>query len=152
MCTDKPVRQPVSGSLESCTVSEPVLEDLLETAAIPELVRTAPSHVREMIEREAAMPAHRNPTKAVAAMTDQEPRSLEELNRLIAAADPMVEGGTRAVLGEGPVGAAIAFVGEQPADQEDLQARPFVGPPAKSSTARWPRSASSARRPTSQTP
>ena len=89
----------------------------------------AASRVREMIEREAAMPAHRNPTKAVAAMmTDQEPRTLDELNRLIAAADPMVEGGTRAVLGEGPVGAAIAFVGEQPGDQEDLQGRPFVGP------------------------
>ena len=104
-------------------------KNLPETAAIPELVRTAPSRVREMIEREAAMPAHRNPAKAVAAMmADQEPRSLEELNRLIAAADPMVEGGTRAVLGEGPVGAAIAFVGEQPGDQEDLQGRPFVGP------------------------
>ena len=32
------------------------------------------------------------------------------------------------MLGEGPVGAAIAFVGEQPGDQEDLQGRPFVGP------------------------
>jgi len=52
------------------------------------------------------------------------PHSLEELNRLIAEAP----GPTRAVLGEGPVGAAIAFVGEQPGDQEDLQGRPFVGP------------------------
>ena len=26
------------------------------------------------------------------------------------------------------MGAAIAFVGEQPGDQEDLQGRPFVGP------------------------
>ena len=32
------------------------------------------------------------------------------------------------MLGEGPVGAAIAFVGEQPGDQEDLQGHPFVGP------------------------
>jgi DNA polymerase len=32
------------------------------------------------------------------------------------------------VLGEGPVGAAIVFVGEQPGDQEDVQGRPFVGP------------------------
>jgi uracil-DNA glycosylase len=56
------------------------------------------------------------------------PRTLDELNRLIDAAPPMVEGGTRAVLGEGPVGAPIAFVGEQPGDQEDLQGRPFVGP------------------------
>jgi DNA polymerase len=39
-----------------------------------------------------------------------------------------VPGATRAVLGEGPVGAAVAFVGEQPGDQEDLQGRPFVGP------------------------
>ena len=32
------------------------------------------------------------------------------------------------MLGEGPIGAAIAFVGEQPGDQEDRQGRPFVGP------------------------
>lgn len=54
--------------------------------------------------------------------------TLEALNRQIAAAEPMVAGSSRAVLGEGPVGAAIAFVGEQPGDQEDLQGRPFVGP------------------------
>jgi DNA polymerase len=35
------------------------------------------------------------------------------------------------VLGEGPVGASIAFVGEQPGDQEDLIGRPFVGPAGK---------------------
>jgi DNA polymerase len=103
-------------------------KNLPEAASIPELVRSAPSRVREMIAREAAMPARRNPEKAVVAMADQTPRSLEELNALIAAAEPMVEGGTRAVLGEGPLGAAIAFVGEQPGDQEDLQGRPFVGP------------------------
>jgi DNA polymerase len=56
------------------------------------------------------------------------PRTLAALNRLIAAAEPMVEGGTRAVLGEGPLHADIAFVGEQPGDQEDLQGKPFVGP------------------------
>ncbi len=74
------------------------------------------------------MPVKRNPDKAVAAMQDQAPRSLEELNRIIAASEPLVPGATRAVLGEGPVGAAIAFVGEQPGDQEDLAGRPFVGP------------------------
>lgn len=57
-----------------------------------------------------------------------EPRSLTELNRMIAAAKPMVHGGHKAVLGEGPIGAPLAFVGEQPGDQEDLQGRPFVGP------------------------
>jgi len=56
------------------------------------------------------------------------PGSLAELNALIATSRPLTPGADRAVMGEGPVGAAIAFVGEQPGDQEDLQGRPFVGP------------------------
>ena len=56
------------------------------------------------------------------------PATLAEFNRLLAAMPPQVEGGTRAVPGEGPVGAGLALVGEQPGDQEDLQGRPFVGP------------------------
>jgi DNA polymerase len=32
------------------------------------------------------------------------------------------------VFGEGPLDAAMMFVGEQPGDQEDLAGRPFVGP------------------------
>lgn len=102
--------------------------NLPETRAIPELVRGAEARVREMIAAEAAAPAHRMPMKAVAAMTEQGPKTLAELNRQILAAPPMVEGGTRAVLGEGRVGAPILFVGEQPGDQEDLQGKPFVGP------------------------
>ena len=43
----------------------------------------------------------------------------------------MVKGGARAVLGEGPLHPDIAFVGEQPGDQEDLAGRPFVGPAGK---------------------
>jgi len=35
---------------------------------------------------------------------------------------------TQAVSGEGPQGARIMLVGEQPGDQEDLAGRPFVGP------------------------
>lgn len=73
------------------------------------------------------MPLKRNPDN-IAAMAQQEPKSLAALNRIIAASEPLVPGATRAVLGEGPQGAAIAFVGEQPGDQEDLQGRPFVGP------------------------
>lgn len=57
-----------------------------------------------------------------------EPATIESLNAMMAASPPGVQGGTRAVLGEGPVGASIAFVGEQPGDQEDRQGRPFVGP------------------------
>ena len=41
------------------------------------------------------------------------------------------EGPIQTVFGEGPVHAALVFVGEQPGDQEDLQGRPFVGPAGK---------------------
>jgi DNA polymerase len=103
-------------------------KNLPETETIPHLLQTAPARVEAMIEQAAATPVKRNPDKAVAAMADQNPRSLADLNRIIAAADPLVPGATRAVLGEGPIGARIAFVGEQPGDQEDLAGRPFVGP------------------------
>lgn len=61
----------------------------------------------------------------------KQPKSLAALNRIIAASAPPFEGSPRAVLGEGPIGAAIAFVGEQPGDVEDKQGRPFVGPAGK---------------------
>jgi DNA polymerase len=41
---------------------------------------------------------------------------------------PLYREATQAVPGEGPVGAKLMLVGEQPGDQEDLAGRPFVGP------------------------
>ena len=41
---------------------------------------------------------------------------------------PIGQHATQAVSGEGPVGARLMLVGEQPGDQEDLRGRPFVGP------------------------
>jgi DNA polymerase len=38
------------------------------------------------------------------------------------------ERATQGVAGEGPTGARLLLVGEQPGDEEDLQGRPFVGP------------------------
>jgi DNA polymerase len=76
--------------------------NLPEAQSIPGLIRAAPLRVTAMMEQEAAMPAKRDPAKAVAAM-GRDPKSLAELNRIIAAAEPMVTGGTRAVLGEGPL-------------------------------------------------
>jgi len=66
--------------------------------------------------------------KGIAQEGRHEPMTLDALNALIAASKPLVPGATRAVLGEGPVGASVAFVGEQPGDQEDQLGRPFVGP------------------------
>jgi DNA polymerase len=55
------------------------------------------------------------------------------LDRLAAAlqacrACDLFEGATQAVLGEGPGGASMMLVGEQPGDREDEQGHPFVGP------------------------
>lgn len=102
--------------------------NLPEAQLIPRMIQEAPQRVQAMIEREASTPMKRNPEKAVAAMADQTPKSLDALNRIIAASEPPAPFSPKAVLGEGPIGAAIAFVGEQPGDQEDLEGRPFIGP------------------------
>jgi probable DNA metabolism protein len=99
-----------------------------ETKSIPDMLRAASSRVDQMIAAEPQPSIKRNPEKALATMLDPDINSLDELNAIIASSDPFVRGGARAVLGEGPRGAAIAFVGEQPGDQEDIQGRPFVGP------------------------
>jgi DNA polymerase len=99
-----------------------------EAAAIPGMIQSARSRVTDMIEQEIQMPAKRNPDKAVARMDEQAPQSLAALNKIIAASEPLVPGATRAVLGEGPLHAPLAFVGEQPGDQEDIEGHPFVGP------------------------
>ena len=41
---------------------------------------------------------------------------------------PLHVNATQTVFGEGPVGAVLMLVGEQPGDHEDRQGRPFVGP------------------------
>jgi DNA polymerase len=71
--------------------------------------------------------SHKPPSDKVAIGMKQA-TSLASFNRWMAKAAPMVKGGARAVPGEGPTGAAIALVGEQPGDQEDVAERPFVGP------------------------
>src|SRR5437763_265464 len=44
---------------------------------------------------------------------------------------PLYKIATQTVFGEGPVGARLMLVGEQPGDQEDLAGKPFVGPAGK---------------------
>lgn len=41
---------------------------------------------------------------------------------------PLHRNATQTVFGEGPTGADVVAVGEQPGDQEDRQGHPFVGP------------------------
>ncbi|MBT2336815.1 UdgX family uracil-DNA binding protein [Variovorax paradoxus] len=44
---------------------------------------------------------------------------------------PLGAHATQSAFGEGPVGAVLMVVGEQPGDKEDLEGRPFVGPAGK---------------------
>jgi uracil-DNA glycosylase family protein len=44
---------------------------------------------------------------------------------------PLYRSATQTVFGEGPPGARIMLVGEQPGDAEDLAGHPFVGPAGK---------------------
>ena len=103
-------------------------KNLPEAEVIGRLQREAPRRVEAMVARQAEEARKRDPAKAVAAMSEQGFATLEALNRAIAEARPPAPFSPRAVLGEGPLGAQIALVGEQPGDQEDLQGRPFVGP------------------------
>ncbi len=59
-----------------------------------------------------------------------DPPSYEQLAEAAAQcqACPLYRNATQTVFGEGPVGARLVLVGEQPGDQEDLKGRPFVGP------------------------
>jgi DNA polymerase len=41
---------------------------------------------------------------------------------------PWAAQATQMVFGEGPPGAPLLFIGEQPGDEEDIAGRPFVGP------------------------
>ncbi len=59
--------------------------------------------------------------------------TLPDLKRAAASctACDLYERATQTVFGEGPPGAAVMFVGEQPGDYEDVAGRPFVGPAGK---------------------
>ncbi len=113
-----------------------------ETRDIARLIAEAPARVAEMVARGATPPAVRrqrdvhlaapagvapamdllapkNPTEALAAL-----RAEVLADHTLAWAAQA----TQAVFGEGPIGAALLFVGEQPGDEEDIAGHPFVGP------------------------
>jgi uracil-DNA glycosylase family protein len=56
--------------------------------------------------------------------------TLDELRREAATCTrcPLYEPATQTVFGEGPPGAWLMLIGEQPGDQEDRKGAPFVGP------------------------
>ena len=103
--------------------------NLPEASLIPHLIETAEARSADMVTRAQAQgaPLFEN---AGPAATQTGAADLPTLYAALAEADaePRAGFGDWLVLGEGPVGAPILFVGEQPGDQEDRQGRPFVGP------------------------
>jgi DNA polymerase len=120
-----------------------------ETAAIPRLMADARRRVAEMVDRGGTAPNAR-PQKPMGKPPGKLPspsRVDDGMDLLDAGTDPnaalaalarelagrndlpdFARRATQLVFGEGPVGAPLMFVGEQPGDEEDLQGRPFVGP------------------------
>ena len=103
-----------------------------ETSLVQPLIANARSRELEMIDRsvakqglEDALVAERalQPRSNVRASWEELFREARKCTRC-----DLYKCATQTVFGEGPLDASIAFVGEQPGDQEDIAGRPFVGP------------------------
>jgi probable DNA metabolism protein len=78
----------------------------------------------------AAAEARRRVPTPVPAASGERPRTLAEAREAAAACRrcALWETATQTVFGQGPEGARLMLVGEQPGDREDLAGTPFVGP------------------------
>ncbi|MBA3878967.1 MAG: uracil-DNA glycosylase [Sphingobium sp.] len=93
-------------------------KNMPETALVPQLIAGAQAREAAMVDT-ARMQASGNVDAAWAALKEE---------AMGCTRCPLHRDATQTVFGEGPVDAALMFVGEQPGDQEDLAGRPFVGP------------------------
>ncbi len=109
--------------------------NLPEARLIPELIEAAENRTTAMVRQAPSEPTRRVVRQAQrlsrdGAFEEGAPSTLEEV---AAGVDfcrrcDLWRDATQGVPGEGPAGARLMFVGEQPGDQEDLAGRPFVGP------------------------
>jgi probable DNA metabolism protein len=93
-------------------------KNMPETALVPGLIANAQARESGMIAK-AREEVGGNSEAAWAALRDEAAHCTR---------CHLYKHATQTVFGEGPVDAALMFVGEQPGDQEDLAGRPFVGP------------------------
>ncbi|MXO91626.1 UdgX family uracil-DNA binding protein [Pontixanthobacter aquaemixtae] len=92
-------------------------KNMPEAQLIPEMIAAAQSREAQMVDAGAIDHA-------------PQPATLEALRCAIGTCShcPISALGGEAVAGEGPRGAPLMILGEQPGDQEDVAGRPFVGP------------------------
>jgi len=106
-------------------------KNLPEAQDIPRLMAEAPARVRAMVAAGAATP-NPSPQRRRHPMPDAAPPAddLAGLRARLLASDlpEWASRATQPVMGEGPLGAALMLVGEQPGDEEDIAGRAFVGP------------------------
>jgi DNA polymerase len=96
-----------------------------ETQLIPDLLADAPRRSKEMVGRHSdRLEGARAYFPTGTTITLPQLRDAAQSCR----GCDLCDIATQTVFGEGPADARIAFVGEQPGDQEDLSGRPFVGP------------------------
>jgi DNA polymerase len=93
-------------------------KNMPETALVPQLIAGAQARETRMID--TARTTIGGNSEAAWASLREEAAGCTRC--------PLYKPATQTVFGEGPVDAALMFVGEQPGDQEDLAGRPFVGP------------------------
>jgi DNA polymerase len=93
-------------------------KNMPETALVPGLIASAQARESGMIAK-ARTDMGGNGEAAWAALRDEAAHCTR---------CHLYKYASKTVFGEGPIDAALMFVGEQPGDQEDLAGRPFVGP------------------------
>lgn len=107
-------------------------KNLPEAASIPDMIAGAPARAREMALAAPTLPPARLPQIQAQLQAHQSawigpsgdlPAAISACTRCALHCNA-----TQAVLGTGPMDAALMVVGEQPGDQEDLTGQPFVGP------------------------
>ncbi len=83
----------------------------------------------EVTKQKAPVPGDAKTQAAAAATTEGRGASLEDIKRDLKGCRrcALAEGRNTIVFGEGNAAAALLFVGEGPGEEEDKQARPFVG-------------------------
>ena len=103
--------------------------NLPEASLIKPLIAGAERAADAMIASPATDP-HKAQKQPEVSMKRKSADSLEALREEAAhcRACPLWKDATQTVFGEGPKGATIMLVGEQPGDKEDLAGHPFVGP------------------------
>jgi DNA polymerase len=103
--------------------------NLPEAAAIPELIRQSRERTQAMVQTPLISP-ERAPRPHRGAAPDAPGEGFAALAAEASGCRlcDLYRHATQTVFGEGPAGARVMLVGEQPGDQEDLAGRPFVGP------------------------